>query len=136
MTEEERKLLVTDLCARLPYGVKVCDDIGRTCELTIGNDDLIRMYYKMAMDWAYCKPYLRPLSDVTEAEKGELLSLNNCESLEWFDKDEICFYSMFVPYETLSMVIEWFNAHHFDWRGLIAKGLALVAPKDMYEIKK
>lgn len=126
MTEEERKLLVTDLCARLPYGVKVCDDIGRTCELTIGNDDLIRMYYKMAMDWAYCKPYLRPMSSMTEEE---CIELGNIEATI----EDVSKVIPNVPYYievVSSKQIDWLNAHHFDYRGLIEKGLAIAVTKE------
>ena len=45
MTQEEKQLLLKDLCARLPYGVKVQDELGRVNKLTIGNADLVRLFY-------------------------------------------------------------------------------------------
>ena len=30
-------------------------------------------------------------------------------------------------------VIDWLNAHHFDYRGLIEKGLAIKAPEVIYK---
>ncbi len=67
------------------------------------------------------KPYLRPMSSMTEDEK-----------IEW--DAEYAYNSKSYEYEEyLSKMIDWLNAHHLDYRGLIEKGLALEAPEGMYK---
>ena len=62
-------------------------------------------------------PYLRPMSDMTEEEEDEWWEFDNKNTIV----------------ETHSYSIDWLNAHHFDYRGLIEKGLAIEAPKGMYD---
>jgi len=67
-------------------------------------------------------PYLRPMSSMTEEEKKIYSNFFISKEIDNFDFD--------IPnYDT----IDWLNAHHFDYRGLIEKGLALEAPEGMYE---
>ena len=61
-------------------------------------------------------PYLRPMSSMTEEERKEYQAFFNYDGVEY-------------PEE----YIDWLNAHHFDYRGLIEKGLALEAPEGMYK---
>ena len=68
------------------------------------------------------KPYLRPMLSMTEEEKEEY---NKTENLSLFDLHH---------YPTIKS-FDWLNAHHFDYRGLIEKGLALEAPEGMYKNK-
>ena len=146
MTQEEKQLLLKDLCARLPYrtfaqwhhkalnkfrDVKIMkistygkniDDyyINVLCQPEPGVD-----YEASIVD---IKPYLRPMSSMTEEEKEEFDNLYN-----WS-----CPNSKFLRTKIIdiSELIEWLNAHYFDYRGLIEKGLALEAPDDMYKIKE
>ena len=120
---EERELLFKDLSARLPYHVrvKVWLKDGTTEEgaldLEHNYGDVLRdaFYYKEIVD---IKPYLRPLSSMTEEEKKEYKTLLSERRL----------------YGSLGIkIIDWLNAHHFDYRGLIEKGLALEAPDGMYK---
>ena len=67
-------------------------------------------------EYRYLRPYLRPLSSMTEEEKFMYFQLSECKSIG--GKAEF---------------IDWLNAHHFDYRGLIEKGLALEAPEGMYK---
>lgn len=124
MTQEEKELLLKDLCARLPYGVKVhiqkLDD-----NKVIDNEDFGYMWLGMVLfDNPYheIKPYLRPMSSMTEEEYKEWRYLY----LPMPHKNEAT--------ET-ERRIDWLNSHHFDYRGLIEKGLALEAPEDMYKTK-
>ena len=114
MTQQEKDLLLKDLCGRLPYGVKVIDDMGRICTLTLGNTDLCSMFYGDDFDQgntpSICKPYLRPMSSMTEEEKKEYHEL--CDS----------YYGIY--FKSVES-IDWLNAHHFDYRGLIPMGLAI-----------
>lgn len=117
MTQEEKQLLLKDLCARLPYGVKVSyvGDYGRVdCVL---NSRILNSTY--AIEYLGLKPYLRPMSSMTEEEKKE------------YDHRLECMF-----YDTMyddAFAVDWLNEHHFDFRGLIEKGLALEAPEDMYK---
>ena len=122
MTHEDKELLLKDLCARIPYGVKVKvlneDILSQDNEegFIVGkenvNDDCFVIqcssdsYVLVYNDF---KPYLRPMSSMTEEEKKECLKITFVEATDWL------------------------NSHHFDYRGLIEKGLALEAPAGMYE---
>lgn len=129
MKQEDKQLLLVDLCARLPYGVKV-----QVTKVPIGlsKDETLtynRMYSLDESDeYITIKPYLRPLSSMTEEESSELSNIIS----EWFDKE--LFYLTEEPfleyalakidYSINPQLFDWLNAHHFDYRGLIAKGLA------------
>ena len=123
MTKEERQLLLVDLAARLPYKVKVCLYEKETCIL-MGIDGY-EVYLDVDSDSfriESIKPYLRPMSSMTEEEVAEFETISE-ELLEHGTSEEI--------WDT---VIDWLNAHHFDHRHLIEKGLALEAPEGMYNI--
>lgn len=128
MTQEDRQLLLKDLCARLPYGVKFKAD-NEECIREIhyirDEDVYIREYSNLPYWIDTIKPYLRPMSSMTGAEVLEYIGLKE----EIVASDDITY--SFETYES----IDWLNAHHFDYRGLIEKGLALEAPEDMYKIK-
>lgn len=124
MTQEEKELIFKDLCSRLPYHVKVKVWLkdGTTEEgvldLEHNYGDVLRdaFYYNEIVD---IKPYLRPMSSMTEEE------FDKYEELEWAG-----------DFENLSLpLLDWFNAHHFDYRGLIEKDLAIEAPEGMYNLK-
>ena len=83
------------------------------------------------------------MSSMTEEEKGELwflltagrtnIELNSNGQLTTRENIELGFNYPFVCPEGSTLYVDWLNAHHFDYRGLIEKGLALEAPKDMYK---
>ena len=141
MTQEEKQLLLKDLCARLPYGVKVeltkykqkcllCGIDGEDLYLNIDSDPFSLGDFDI-------KPYLRPMSSMTEEEKKELKSATCPKGTGYFDEQYlICPMSHFgehISYDFMSDILDWLNAHHFDYRGLIEKGLALEAPEGMYK---
>lgn len=119
MTQEEKELIFKDLCSRLPYHVKVKVWLkdGTTEEgvldLEHNYGDVLRdaFYYNEIVD---IKPYLRPMSSMTEEE------FDKYEELEWAG-----------DFENLSLpLLDWFNARHFDYRGLIEKGLAIAVTEE------
>ena len=139
MTQEEKQLLLKDLCGRLPYGVKVKYlywDEDKGCEYPvpmilddINSDGYIRFHGDIAEGegrgyiLTYL-PYLRPMSSMTEEEKEEYCGLQDrflCSSQ----------YPVTDAYE----IFDWLDIHHFDYRGLIEKGLAIEAPEGMYKIE-
>ena len=119
MTQEEKQLLLIDLCGRLPYGIIVEVEyydaslkdthIFENIVLTIRNIDKLLVY------WVSAKPYLRPMSSMTKEEKEELFQL--------------------MGGGTDVKRIDFYISHYFDYRGLIEKGLALEAPEGMYNVK-
>ena len=123
MTQEEKELLVKDLSGRLPYGVKVnykSREKEGNVKITYGN---IGYVAELGNGWwKECKPYLRPMDSMTEEEATEFESISE-ELLEHGTSEEI--------WDT---VVDWLNAHHFDHRHLIEKGLAIEAPEGMYKI--
>ena len=126
MTNEEKELLIKDLCARLPYGVIVSYQVGKNAPV---NHELVRGSY--IDEWLKCsfKPYLRPLSSMTEEECKELGKLSAIIENVGETLPNVPYYIEVARPEQ----IDWLNSHHFDYRGLIEKGLALEAPEGIYE---
>lgn len=126
MTAEEKQLLLIDLCSRLPYGVKVKNKHGQIRTLSIGNADLARLFYddfSVYSEKNLSLPLLRPMYSMTEEEKKE-----------WHDviwKSQEC--SIENSETSTTYVNDWLLKHHFDVHGLIKRGLALEADKEIYE---
>lgn len=117
MTQEEKQLLLKDLCARLPYGVKI--NIRNDYTLAMEDIEMNAYHFNtISYDVEYrgLRPYLRPLSSMTEEEKTEYYKIVDG----------------FLNFENAPRVVDWLNAHYFDYRGLIEQGLALEAPEGMY----
>lgn len=127
MTQEEKDLLFKDLCARTPYKTKInVDDIGLFTPTLKYIDGITCHFYECA--WTKfideIKPYLRQMESMT---KDEIEDYHNLCTKQWnVHMDDYWYYD--TPES-----IDWFNAHHFDYRGLIEKGLALEAPDGMYK---
>ena len=144
MTQEERQLLLRDLCARLPYGVYVrineihCLDkneaitegfIGGYCKPNMCQDFSLDEIYEFLDEGDDVKLYLRPMSSMTDEEQDEYDSMfSNARRI----------YCNCVHYDTVQEddipdFMDWLLEHHFDHRGLIPMGLAIEAPEDMYK---
>ena len=137
MTREDKQLLLITLCSMLPYGVraKFCDGVKEETD-DVWDIDMFSGAINADYIIDYVKPYLRPMSSMTDEEKEELQSL--CDGIEIDDDGNHFHYTtIYSDVESFRGVdfgaIDWLNAHHFDYRGLIEKGLALEAPEDMYE---
>ena len=141
MTQEDKQLLLKDLCARLPYDV--CVHIkyktGEPCYGKLTPRD-IQWFIDSKIE--NIKPYLRPMSSMTEEELNECVCQSGIKDIEcpnWQDipkekQFEVRLNHSIAVFLTDSNNIDWLNAHHFDYRGLIKKGLALEAPEGMYNI--
>lgn len=136
MTKEDRNLLLIDICARLPYNVKVCyDNKVCTVDAFAGNSFIISETPDTAAIIAYpedIKPYLLPLSSMSESQKQEFFKIAGYEMREedCGRHTEMYYYDLVGHENTLCPnydAIDWLNAHHFDYRGLINKGLAIDA---------
>ena len=133
MTHEDKEILLKDLSARMPYGVKVQFKTNSVIEnkykfiynvdgeyeyINIGKSnltlDIIKMLYNNCID--EIKPYLFPLSSMTEEQKMFLKQQNWCIAI-----------STSGTVETTVEGIDWLNKNHFDYRDLIEKGLAIDA---------
>lgn len=126
MTQEEKDLLLKDLCARLPYGVKL-DTLDGPQELNIQ-----WLAINMCNIASPYLPYLFPLSSMTEEQKEELL-YNYLHNDIYFDDFNDYFlagelwHDLTVSIDALPELINWLNKNHFDYRGLIPMGLAIDA---------
>ena len=150
MTQEEKELLLRDLCARLPYGVKCQIDYDNEEDTDLGieryRDDRIvsvcieteeiGLYEASEYFYPeYVKPYLFPLSSITKEMMEEpniygffkyrdtIANIGHLESKNGVS-EEIYTY---IDIESVSVLIEFFHSHHIDYRGLIEKGLAIDA---------
>lgn len=127
MTQEEKLLLLQDLCARLPYGV-IChyNCVAEYNTMVIQKANCVnklegiipfngQIGYMVGGDKVNAlsgdiKPYLRPMSSMTEEEKEEL------RTLKWTKLEHY--------------TVDFLNAHHLDYRGLIERGLAIAVTEE------
>ena len=125
MKQEDRELLLADLCARLPYYPK-CEMID---ELRVVNNEkdssyISTLFPKHIELFSYhnnftIKPYLRPLSNITKEEKEELIKN---------------FWGSHTTKDTFEE-LSWYLSKHLDINELIPKCLAIEAPEGMYNLK-
>ena len=133
MEQEDKELLLRDLCARLSYGVK-CRyqhiqyvENGKIIDINMFGIVNVDGHIKDICD---IKPYLIPLSSMTEEQYNslhELGILDNCShSYEYVNPHIHGVSFIFKEFKTYSLeLIEWLNKNHFDYRGLIERGLAI-----------
>lgn len=152
MTQEDRRLLIKDLCGRSYYKVKVSaiydDDKeyeGTLCAIYPEDNRIIidnlnkPCHYPnqtcggFIIDEHKVKPYLFPLSSMTEEQLEDLKnytglkwSHNTIELVDWEEGYKTLeFWMEEIPSYELIKVFDWLNKNHFDYRGLIEKGLAI-----------
>lgn len=115
MTQKDKELLIRGISCRIPYGIIV--NVGGLfdAKLTSVNwhdevsvEDSVGLYHISEV-----KPYLFPLSSMTKEQKQEYQYITE----RW----------MYDSSYSIGDSIDWLNAHHFDYRGLIKKGLAIDA---------
>lgn len=133
MTQEDKELLLQDLCARLPYGVKmnhVADDEHSPSTLIGIAKDMITLEglggYE-CVDIEHYRPYLFPLSSMTEEQKNQLKEIWDADmnkALDYAISGEEGLSDLF-QLSAAAKIINWFNKNHFDYRNLINKNLAI-----------
>ena len=132
MEKENKELLLKDLCSRLPYGVKVEHLLhapNNPSDLFAIDVDKQVLYcdHKGREEWykvEFVKPYLRPISSMTEEEKVQLFQyacIGEDMNGEFIDE---------VQRKDCAAYIDWLNKNMFDYRGLIEKGLAIEVTKE------
>ncbi len=163
MSKDDKQLLITDLCGRLPYGVKVrYMSVGETmpqvwdligmpaaehCDILVPNERRFS-----AVPIQEVKPYLRPIDSMTIEEledyarhkfaSDKIWEIAEFRNAGWFlnvkckNKNDGGTWTFQVK-RTSPLEdykgIDWLNSHFFDYRGLLKNGLALKAPEDMYD---
>lgn len=145
MTQEQKDLLLKDLCARLSYGV-VLEQTYKVTVITTNTEEVltrkIELYSINTLDdmtvsgihndgeeeicfFDEVKPYLFPLSSMTDVQKKEFDQLLELELKAINDEID--------PTQATIFEVDFYNKHHLDWRGLIPKELAIDATgKNIY----
>ena len=131
MTREDRELLLKDLGGRLPYGVKILDIpanvVGKlflisttdTVQYETADDTGVQTLYNI-------KPYLFPLSSMTKEQEEEYNLLRIFVPTYHYEFGDIV-EDEDGEFDDSWESIDYLNANHFDYRGLIKKGLAIDA---------
>lgn len=133
-----KDLLLQDISARLSFGLKVlnmAEGANEVCELdsimtSRKHKDKVFVSLTLPDDSVLTgiemiKPYLRPMSSMTEEEYEELRKIDKYYGIAPL--------SEINDWEPGYKSIDWLNKRYFDYRGLIKKGLALAAPEGMYK---
>jgi hypothetical protein len=132
MNQELKDLFIKDLSARLPYGVKF------ECNKNIYTAKGLDLIVTDEGDWEYAvtakdfvaieidfiKPYLFPLSSISEEIMDEIYSITSVYDI---DVDSPVHIEVGTTFEDLTKIFDILNKHHIDYRGMIEKGLALDA---------
>ena len=147
MTKKERELLLKDLSARLPYSTlcycKWTKDApngtsGCVQEVSTYLLEELMIIGDQNYECQICKikPYLRPMSSMTKEEKEEWHATFDSvyDLVPGGDPDNEDDYDDNWHEQPGIESYDWLNEHHFDYRGLIEKGLALEATENMYQI--
>ncbi len=132
MEQTNKELLLKDLCARLPYGVKINETIqgdfaviGLTTERVFTTYETEGSHNDFPIECI--KPYLFPLSSITKEQYEEFIIISgwdgNIENIRRGKFSCIGDIGLDYIYDT----IDWYNKNHFDYKGLIEKGLAIDA---------
>ena len=128
MTKEQKELVLKDICARLSHGVhvEISWEYSKTDVHTSSEyyefpniDSLLNIFWDEKC--ISVKPYLRPISSMTDEEAMEYLGMLN-------DIDK----SGLMNQNFITKVVDWLDKKMFDHRGLLPKGLALEATEGMY----
>jgi hypothetical protein len=120
MKQENKEILLRDLCARLPYGVIVnvkgfdYDYNDKLTQIYKGVGCSIQVTSNIPYDIEQVKPYLFPLSSIDDVIRGELVGI------------KVSVYESGIV-ESSPRLIDFYNKYHIDYRGLIEKGLAIDA---------
>lgn len=121
MTQEDKELLLKDLCARLPYSVQCCvknnHKISGSLVGIIGENVHIFSSGHGVFSINVIKPYLFPLSSMTEEEKEEYCQL----------QQRVIYNGKGVVNEDVTKYINWCYKKHLDINNLIPMELAIDA---------
>ena len=129
MTQEDKNLLLKDLCARLPYGVKAIGNYSTNCCSVV--DTIEGIFYNNYVgidgcnfDISNIQLYLFPLSNMTEEIMDEIYEESGVYDI---DVDSSFYIEAGTTFEDLTKISNILHKHHIDYRNLIQKGLAIDA---------
>lgn len=134
MTQEDKELLLRDLCMRSSYRVIINDNL-HNMDLQIEWINPINGIItgnNVSVPVEEVRPYLRPMSCMTEDERKYIEDKCGFTAIGPIGGN----YSLVMPVVAAEWLIDFYNSHYLDWRGLIEKCLALEASKGMYNIKE
>lgn len=132
---KQKDLLLKDLCNRLHCGVKIyLEDFPNATLVGVVNEGIIlrcdkyEHVYDTPWNIEYVKPYLLPLSSMTEEQKKELKNEVCPDGTGYFNEESLICPATHIgdriPFKFMSKIIDWLNKNHFDIYGLIPMGLA------------
>lgn len=130
MTQEDKELLLKDLCARLSYGVKgiISFDEDKNIFIIKGIFNILFLSDAECCHVEDFKPYLRPMSSMTEEEKKEYYETMDKYTHRLYPNSSD--FSEHTEYSWTTDTFDFLNAHHLDYRGLIPMGLAIEVTKE------
>lgn len=126
MTYEESQLIYHDLCSRVPYGVAYRFKSSTAEDPKPHFLDQMNGWTTFFIQQGYIMAYLRPLSSMSEEERKEFWEIGGVMT---YDTE----LNQWLVVELSLAALEFVNRKHLDYNNLIPKGLALVAPEDMYK---
>lgn len=141
MTQEDKELLLKDLCGRLQYKVRVSVNGGKESCTLKGMFDGEHTGMMLILEPSFpskdvsprtsnwqlsqCKPYLRPMSSMTEEEKREIYNWLVKNDVDWFDFSKLRLDEILISFDSSWLLVNWLLKNHFDFMDLIPKGLAI-----------
>lgn len=140
MKQEDKNLILADLCARLPYGVMVHDEMlhcdGKLVVIDVFTNQIVivtkeRRQITNISSIDNIRPYLRPMSSISEDEEEQLFQYsekywdNAVDNQIQSALDKSIKENKALEYIAMTKSLEWLNSHHLDYRGLIEMGLAI-----------
>ena len=137
MKQEDKQLLLQNLCEMLPYGVcvHIIYKTRKPCYRKLTPRD-IQWFIDSKIE--NIKPYLRPMSSMTEKEYDTFPIPYSFDSFSTWNNtilsEVVEGTQILIGIDDITEIIDWLNAHYFDYRGMIEKGLALEALDGMYKI--
>ena len=125
MKREDKELMLKDLCGRLPYGVKASTKVGGNIEISFIGEDTIIGEDGDSYDVSFITPYLFPMSSMTEEQYENFIIVSGFGGeIEDVRRGRFVFLGT-IGIDFIYDTLDWLNANHFDYRGLIGKGLAI-----------
>lgn len=133
MTQEEKSLVLRDICGRLPHGItiyRVTDNSTHCIQYSDITENIDQFsHFLECSGIENIKPYLRPMSSMTEDEMKTYRTLQDTAcSYHYEFGDIVDDYQYFDNYDSL----DYLNSIHVDYRGMIPMGLALESTEGMY----
>ena len=154
MAIEDKKVLIAELCSRLPYGVQI-EHVPTGIQGRLNNINVTHIYNDTDsiqdikacitffgednVDATYFRPILRPIASMTDEEVDRLfqiLKINEDKGTEWLKVNDVGIIRLFTEegkdFYEIDEAINYLYSIHIDFKGLISTGLALEATDKTY----